>query len=147
MLVENHGIYRDAFNMLAGEKIGHGAYRDVFECKLRPEFVVKVERDEPNGYRTFHNYDEYRFWDDHKDYRAVARWLAPIEYCSPDMLIILQRRVTPIDKSKLPAKLPAFLTDLKPSNFGMLDGRLVCTDYAYTVPNPSLRLKKAEWNT
>lgn len=60
--------------------------------------------------------------------------------------ILLQHKASPIvDRSALPEQVPAFLSDLKPENFGMLDGRLVCLDYAMTIPNPSTKLKKVDW--
>lgn len=144
--MKNQFVYKDAFNLLCGRKIASGTYRDVFECKLRPEFVVKVEPLPENGYRTFHNVLEHHFWCEHQHYKAVAQWLAPIEYSSPDCRILLQRRVQPIiDDAQFPAKLPAFLTDTKRANFGILDGRFVCVDYALTINNPSVRMQKAEF--
>jgi hypothetical protein len=135
-------IYADAFNMLCGAKIGSGIHRDVFECKLRPELVVKVEID-----REFANVFEMKFWDDHQYYNKVAQWLAPCEFLSPDGKILLQQRCDPISRNyKLPDKLPSFLTDIKRNNFGILNGRLVCIDYAIVISNPSTRLRKAIWN-
>lgn len=136
--------FEDAFNLLCGEKIGRGAHREVFECRIRRDLVVKVENQEM---RYFANVLEDKFWADHQFYRKVADWLAPCEYLSPDGRILLQRRATPIhDRSQMPEKMPAFLTDLRIENFGLLDGRVVCIDYALTIPNPSTRLKPAGWD-
>lgn len=132
----------DAFNLLCGKLLGEGIHRKVFACKLRPDLVVKVEEDD---YRYFANVLEQKFWDDNREYKPVAKWLAPCEYLSPDGRLLLQRRVEPAREKDLPDKMPSFLTDLKVSNFGWLDGRLVCTDYAITIPNPSIRLRKADW--
>jgi hypothetical protein len=105
---------------------------------------VKVEHDEE--WRTFSNVIEMRFWNEHEHYKKVADWLAPCEYLSPDGRVLLQRRASVIvDPLLLPSHLPAFLTDLKKENFGIMDGRLVCLDYEMTIPNPSTRLKKVEW--
>lgn len=135
--------FEDAFNLLCGEKIGEGAYRTVYACRVRPDLVVKVENAD---FRVFANVFEQKFWDDHQFCEKVARWLAPCEFLSPDGRVLLQRRVDPVPSSfDLPAKLPSFLTDIKRDNFGLMDGRLVCFDYAMTIPNPSLRQKKAEW--
>lgn len=140
----NRPIFEDAFNLLCGKLLGEGIHRKVYECKLRPELVVKVEYD--TDYRYFANVMEMKFWCDHQHYSKVANWLAPCEYMSPDGLILLQRKTTPIpDDSLLPAKLPSFLSDIKKENFGMLNGLLVCMDYAMTLPNPSLRLKPVSW--
>ena len=133
--------FEDAFNLLCGDKLGEGIHRTVFACRLRPELVVKVENDD--DWRYFANVMEMKFWNDHESYSKVARWLAPCEYMSPDGRILLQKRVRPLlDESELPAELPAFLTDIKPENFGLLDGRVVCIDYALNIPSPSMRMKK-----
>lgn len=133
--------FEDAFNLLCGDKLGEGIHRTVFTCRLRPDLVVKVENDDE--WRYFANVMEMKFWSDHQGYGKVARWLAPCEYMSPDGRVLLQKRVRPLlDESELPAKLPAFLTDVKPENFGLLDGRVVCLDYALNIPNPSTRMKK-----
>lgn len=135
--------FEDCFNMLCGEKLGEGIHREVFACKLRPELVVKIERQEM---RYFANVMENNFWAYHQSVKEIARWLAPCEFLSPDGRLSLMRRADPVpSKFKLPDKLPTFLTDLKRSNFGLLDGRLVCVDYAFTIPNPSMRLRKANW--
>jgi hypothetical protein len=140
----NGAAYEDAFNLLCGKLLGEGIHRKVFECRLRDDLVVKVESEE--NWRYFANVLEMRFWNDHEHYKKVADWLSPCEYLSPDGRILLQRKASPIvELSVLPEQVPAFLSDLKPENFGMLDGRLVCLDYALTIPNPSTRLKKVDW--
>lgn len=137
--------YEDAFNLLCGEKLGSGIHRDVFECRIDPKLVVKVETDGP--WRYFANPLEMKFWNDHQHYAKVAQWLAPCVWLSPNGLILLQRRADPVRSSdELPSHLPSFLTDVKRDNFGYIDGKLVCLDYAMNIPNPSLRLKKCEWD-
>lgn len=136
--------FEDAFNLLCHEKLGSGIHRDVFACRIDPKLVVKVETDLP--WRYFANVHEMKFWTDHQHYEKVAKWLAPCDYLSPDGLILLQRRCEPLrDNDVLPDKLPAFLTDVKKDNYGWLDGRIVCFDYALNIPSPSLRPKKAVW--
>lgn len=140
----------DAFNMLAGDKIGGGVYRDVFTCKIRPDLVVKVELASGNKeYRSFENVFEMKFYNDNFHYKALSKWLAKAEFLSPDGYILLQERVrvcTDDDIPKLPKMLPSFLTDTKAGNFGFTkDGRLVCIDYALHIANPSIKLRKANW--
>lgn len=136
--------FEDAFNLLCRDQLGKGIHRDVFECRINPKLVVKVENDLP--WRYFANVHEMKFWNDNQHCEAIAKWLAPCEYLSPDGLILLQRRCEPLrDSDKLPDKLPSFLTDVKKDNYGMLDGRLVCFDYALNIPSPSTRAKKVEW--
>jgi len=135
--------YEDAFNMLCGKFIGQGIHRKVFECKIRPDLVVKVESDDN---RSFANIFEMQFWDANQHYKEINKWLAPCEYLSPDGMILLQRKCSPVPFDyKLPAKLPEFLTDCKRDNFGIMDGKLVSVDYASTIINPSAKLKKADW--
>lgn len=136
--------FKEAFNLLCGKKLGEGIHRDVFACRLNPKWVVKVETDGP--WRYFANVMEMKFWSDHQSYAKVAEWLAPCEYMSPDGLVMIQHRVEPVSADyELPAKLPSFLTDIKTDNFGLLNGKLVCFDYAMSIQNPSLRLKKVDW--
>jgi hypothetical protein len=135
-------IHLDAFNLLCGELLGTGVHRKVFECRLRPELVVKVEYDLDN--RFFANVFEQKFWSDASP--AVAAWLAPCEYLSSDARLLLQRRCHPLSPTmSLPELVPAFLTDLKRENFGEYDGRLVCMDYALVNLQASMKMKKAHW--
>ncbi len=138
----NPETYQDAFNLLCGDKIGEGTTRTVFECKLRPELVVKVE---DGDMRDFANVVEAKFWSEYEGSPAIAKWLAPVEFLSPDGRILLQRRADPVREKELPKKIPAFLADTKVGNFGRISGRIVCVDYAITIINPSVRLRKAKW--
>jgi hypothetical protein len=141
----DHATAEDAFNLLCHTKLGSGIHRDVFECRIDPKLVVKVETDLP--WRFFANVFEMKLWNENQHCDAVAKWLAPCEYLSPDGLLLLQRRVEPLrDSDKLPDKLPSFLTDIKRENFGLLDGRIVACDYALNIANSSTRLKRAPWN-
>lgn len=140
----NNATFEDAFNLLCGKKIGEGIHRDVFECRLRSDLVVKVEAE--TDWRYFANVLEMRFWSDAQYCEKISQWLAPCEYLSPDGRILLQRKVRKIaDISELPRQVPAFLTDLKADNFGVLDGRIVCVDYAMTITSPRTTLKFANW--
>jgi hypothetical protein len=140
-------IFKDALDILCSdEEIGSGYSRDVFDCRLDSKLVVKVERDDKH-YRSFNNVMECTFWNDNQYNPKIAKWLAPCEYLSPDGFILIQQKAAPIpDDYKLPDKLPSFFTDIKRENFGLLNGRLVCIDYAAHIENPSLRLKKVEWS-
>lgn len=138
--------YEDAFNIFCGGLLGQGIHRKVFECRIAPQYVVKVEDSSDNVWRYFANVKEMTFWNDHSEYKPIADWLAPCDYLSPDGRVLLQKRVEPLPLSyQLPEMLPTFLTDHKRENFGLFDGRLVCMDYAMTIPNPSRKLKKAHW--
>ncbi len=140
--MSSEAAFGDCFNMLCGRKLGEGIDREVYECKVRPDLVVKVEH---SDFRRFANVMEARFWADHQHYDKVARWLAPVEFLSPDGRLLLMRKAEQ-GNITFPDQLPAFLTDVKPENFGMLDGRLVCVDYALTIPSPSTRPRKVSWD-
>lgn len=136
--------FEDAYNLLCGERLGSGIHRTVFECRLLPDCVVKVELEE--NWRYFANVHEMRFWNHYQNVKEVRKWLAPCEYLSPDGRILIQKRVRSVSKNELPVKLPRFLTDLKAENFGFMpDGRLVCCDYAMTITSASTKLRKADW--
>jgi len=141
--MKNEKVFEDTFNLLCGEKIGEGLHRQVYACKVRPDLVVKVESAD---YPFFANVFEQHFWDEYNQDKAVALWLAPCEFLSPDGRVLLQKRAEPLTSAtKLPDKLPAFLTDVKKNNFGVLDGRIVCVDYAMYNVKPSMKLVKAQW--
>ena len=118
--------FEEAFNLLCGELLGEGIHRKVFACLIDPTLVVKCE----TGHGTFSNAREWRNWDEVRFADRWNKWLAPCVAISPLGTVLLQKRCEPLRKSDtLPDELPAFLTDIKPQNFGWLAGRLVCHDY------------------
>ena len=135
--------FEDCFNLLCGDKLGEGIHRNVFECRLRPELVVKVEKDE--GWRFFANVHEMHFWNHASD--AVKQWLAPCDYLSPDGRILLQRKANILNTFDTPPnELPSFLGDIKLANYGWLEGRFVCVDYALVgIGAPNLKKRKVVW--
>lgn len=142
----SQAAFKDAYDLLCGNKLGQGISRMVFECRLIPDCVVKVEIDE--DWRDFANVREMRFFNENEYVKSIRDWLAPCRYLSPDGRILIQERVRPAQAKtdRLPKTVPSFLTDLKPENFGYLpNGRFVCCDYAIVINNPSTRLKKANW--
>lgn len=134
-------VFEEGFNLLCGERLGEGIARTVFACTFDDTLVVKVEKDPFQ----FQNVMEWRFWQECIDYTKAADWLAPCVAISPRGSVLLQRRVEPAQASQLPAMLPAFLRDIKPSHFGFYKGRLVCCDYALTDSKLPVTLKKADW--
>ena len=140
----NDKTFEDAFNLLCGAQIGDGIHRTVFECRIRPDLVVKVEDSE---WRDFANVREMKFWVNWQHVKSVVKWLAPCEFLSPDGRILLQKkaRILTKDDPLLPKKLPRFLTDTKHSNYGVYEGRVVCVDYASTVDSVETKRRKPEW--
>ena len=45
---------------------------------------------------------------------------------------MLQKKTEPLRAEEIPGRVPKFLADLKPSNFGWLNDRVVCHDYGLT---------------
>lgn len=133
----------DFIAMICGEHIGGGQYRAVYEHKLDPELVVKIEAE-----GTFCNVEEWRIWSEVRSIPQAARWFAPCEAISPGGTILIQRRTTPVQLKRLPERIPYFFTDLKVGNWGRIGRRVVCHDYAcHLLPINAGRMKKAEWWT
>jgi hypothetical protein len=126
----------DFQSMMIGKQLGRGIARKVYEFLPDPKYVIKIE--DRSG--SFQNIEEYRFWNEQRNYKPVAQWLAPIHSISPSGTILIQRRITPITKEQLPAKVPAWMTDMKLEHFGKLDGKIVICDYAFTTRGLSTRL-------
>lgn len=141
--MRNKLAHLGAFNLLCGELLGEGTYRKTFACRLDPTLVVKVEKEEEQ--RTFSNVYEERNWRDLQEFKPVARWLAPVVDISPCGMLLLMKRVVPLRANELPDRLPRFLTDLKPENYGLYEGRLVVCDYPVILCNVSLKTRRVDW--
>lgn len=138
--------FEDAFNLLCGDKLGEGVHRTVFECRLLPDLVVKVEKD--TVWRYFANVHEMAFWSEYQHKPAIAQHLAPCKWLSPDGRILLQSRAAPLaHNAPMPTHMPHFLGDFKRCNFGTLDSRLVCVDYAIYDVRPRTSLVKVTWDS
>jgi hypothetical protein len=147
----------DMLSLLCGEELGSGMTRTAFACPLIDQvvgdgrkYVIKVETTR-SGH--FQNVLEWQIWNEVKDWKECARWLAPCVAISQSGLWLIQRRVdvlSSIEVAKRRAgRVPQFLSDFKTRNYGILDGRVVCHDYgtARILGEASLKLKKAEWWT
>lgn len=136
-------VNRDFFTMITGDIIGAGEFRIVFECELRDDLVLKFE---PHA-KSFQNVAEWDFWNDNKDRKSVARWLAPCEFISSCGIVLAQKKTTKPERRDYPKTVPEFLTDLKRRNFGLLDGKLVAHDYGlYNVDTPTKHRKASWWD-
>jgi len=113
----------DLFHFICGPEIGRGQYRAVFENCFDKNLVVKHDSGE-----NWSNVNEFQIWCEYRD-TPLGKWLAPVEWISPRGLWLIQARTTPIPVGEFPKKVPALFADLKPSNWGMLNGRPVCHDY------------------
>lgn len=165
-----HSVQYDGLRgFLLGEEIGGGRDRTVYGCRFDPSVVVKVEL----TLDARQNYADWLLWETVKDalasgpnrdvrrrFEEIQAWLAPCLYLSSGGSFLLMRRTTPIPANyPLPGRVPYFLFDLKRSNFGLLDGRVVCHDYGIVAPcllnntlcgtlrRSSLAMRKADWFT
>lgn len=114
----------DFFLAFVGDKLGDGIAREVFIVKQDPSLVAKIEL----GNKEFQNYAEYQIWQAAPAW--ARKWLAPVRYISPYGHVLIQERCYPLlDNSKLPKRVPDFLADLHPNNWGLLKGKPVVLDY------------------
>lgn len=148
-------VSRETFDCITGEELGSGISRVVFVSRMNSKQVVKfdvVSKDR------FQNATEWEIWRSIKG-TSIARWFAPCHWISDYGTLLTQSRVTPLVHGKLPMKrVPSFLCDMKPENFGWLDGRLVCCDYGILTEhlialsgglyhNRKLKLVRPDWKT
>lgn len=133
----------ELFDFMLGEKLGYGAYRDVFVLSHDPNYVIKVAI-EDRGRAV--NLIESRIWQE-IDLTPVSKWFAPVRDVSLAGKYLIQKRIESLPKEQYPEKIPAFFTDTKYSNFGWLNGQFVCCDFGSfnMFRGVSTRLKKANW--
>lgn len=130
--------WRELGGLFLGDKLGEGAYRAVYACRLDPNLVIKVET---NCSGRFCNVDEWNLWQAVIDVPEVAAWFAPVRSISACGQFLIQERTQPL--ARAPRKVPHFMTDLKLENMGRLRGRPVFHDYANTkVESIALRRLK-----
>jgi len=127
----------ELWKLMIGAYIGEGQFRRVFTLQNNDDLVIKVEQ----GRGEFHNIQEWRNWLEVQN-TPLAKWFAPCVAISENGRFLLQKRTVPVSIRELPKKVPACLTDRKTSNFGLLDKKVVCHDYAFMIFNFSARLIK-----
>jgi hypothetical protein len=131
-------VLRELAFFTLGEELGSGMSRTVFIHPFDETKVIKVENSSTN----FQNVLEWQFWQDYKHCNNISKWLAPCHAISDSGTFLIMSRTEPVPKVKIPKKLPKFLTDHKPENIGLLNNRIVCHDYAFTISSVEDRLVK-----
>lgn len=116
-------IRADFISIFLGSLIDTGLSRTVYGCRMDNSLVIKIEQDD--YYKQ--NVAEWLIWDHVAHNEKYSRWFAPCEWLSPNGRVLLQKRTFPIET--LPKRLPPYLGDQKPENFGLYKGRVVCHDY------------------
>ena len=107
--------------------------------------MVKVEV--ADGY--FQNVAEYTVWESVRYIDDLKGWFAPVFRISDNGRFLIQARTKPVDETRLPERVPSFFTDLQPSKWGSLNGRVVCHDYGLlltTEKGLTTRMRKADWH-
>jgi hypothetical protein len=135
--------YSEARAILCGDLIGEGSARKVYELRTNSDYVIKIE----TAGRSFQNVSEWETWQ-WVSGGPLSGWFAPCEFISPCGLLLVQRKVEPLRVAELPPMLPAFLSDLKRENFGLLAKRVVCCDYGTahsSIRSVSKRMRRATW--
>ncbi len=118
-------VSKDFFRLFCGDRIGFGSARETYECLTNPAWVVKIEFKA----QSFQNIFEWDIWLWVKEH-GMKRYFAPCRFISPCGAVLIQDRTAPLPLNyELPKKMPAMMGDLKRSNFGLLNGKLVAHDY------------------
>ena len=121
----NMTVQHEFNDLILGNLIGSGSYRDVYEYKPNSKFVVKVEM---STARQFENVAEWAVWHEIKD-TMWAKYFAPCVSISHSGSVLIQERTEPI--KRMPKQLPNFMADLKRKNFGRIGNRIVAHDYGH----------------
>lgn len=118
----------DLVRSLCGTRLGRGAAREVYAYGPNDRLVLKLEL----GARSFQNAMEWRTWRDLHDTKHAV-WLAPCVWISDSGNALLMHRTQPMQEGQEPKKMPAWLSDFKRVNYGLLLGKVVCHDYGSTM--------------
>lgn len=120
----SEGVLDEFVNLMIGDMIGEGAFRKVYECKLDPSLVVKIEN---TANREFPNVHEWAIWQEVEFHDILSKWYAPCVQISHSGSVLLQKRTKPL--RKMPEMVPELFADVKRENFGLYQGRPVMHDY------------------
>lgn len=119
-------LHEEFLNAMCGKLLGDGMSRKVFELPITADrWCVKFETDEG---RNFQNVEEWNVWKSVEN-TSHAKWFAPCNWISPNGKVLTMRQTSVMRPEEYPDKVPAFFTDMKFANFGLLDGRFVAHDY------------------
>lgn len=121
-------VKNEYIDVFIGDYIGRGVSRHVYAVLGAPDMVAKVEQ--RSG--SFQNALESEIWNE-VQFTKWKVWFAPVIRISSCGMVLLQAKTHPIPPNQYPTELPDFFTDLKPENFGLYKGRVVCHDYALNM--------------
>ena len=137
---------REFFDVMVGDHIGSGAFREVFHMRNDPTVVIKFEMTA----QSFHNVFEWQLWQRLVSLKNPLKvWLAPCIDISASGGVLLQRFAEDILDTELPSKVPSFFTDMAPRNWGRYKKKIVCRDYGSTklidVACTDTEMRDANW--
>lgn len=124
----NEFLGNELMDTLCGDLLGKGAFRNAYWCRLALDSVVKIEE----GSRDFNNILEWEIWSKVEG-TPHEKWFAPCSFISACGTVLIQKKTEPCSKDRLPKLLPAYFRDIKPDNFGIYKGRVVCHDYGISA--------------
>jgi hypothetical protein len=120
---KDYHLLGDFFDFFCGEWLGEGECRVVYEFRLNTKMVVKICK---SGFDNIHEWEIYKNIKYHHPH--LVKYLAQPIRISECGKVLLMERTQPI--KHLPKKIPQFITDLHPGNWGKIGNRIVCHDYA-----------------
>ena len=143
-MISETSQFEDLKGLVLGELLGIGIHRKVGVYKVNPEFVIKCALEYPEI-----NLLENEIWNMVKD-TDIAKWFAPVYQISPCGMFMIQKRAETKPKSEYPKYVPSFFGDMKYKNYGWINGKFVCVDYAGFIASSmshkwSGKMKKADW--
>lgn len=140
-LFDNADIMMAYHDMLCGDRISEGCSRTVYECAYDKSCVVKIHRDV--GRLPSDNILEWELWEMVRGMKGVEEWFAPCVEISENGRIPIQKKTTILTDKQWEnlTKIPAFLSDIKKSNFGMYKGNICMHDYAFSLYKMTINKK------
>ena len=121
----------EGLDLIIGEPLGGGIDRKVYVYGANDDWVIKVEGERNHR---FQNVAEWQLWREVMEAPTLKRWLAPCIRISHSGNFLVMARTYPVLRRDLPKRIPVWLTDIKPENWGRLpSGAVVCHDYGLSL--------------
>lgn len=141
-------VDRELLSLIRGDMVACGTHREVYKFLPDTSLVIKIERE---GYK-FDNVTEWEIWSELCK-TPYSAWLASCQTISPNGVVLIQERTSPVPEAMLPKMIPSIFRDTKEENWGLVirNGKklFVCHDYAHSrllnVPK-KVRLVPAKWH-
>jgi len=125
-------VITDLVTSMCGKHIGEGTSRSVYDYALDDKYVIKLENSNTNC-----NTVEYMIWKEIEKLTGnlewVKKWFAPVKWISANGRVLIMQKTKDFEDvpkgCAIPKKIPEFLWDIKPDNFGWIGKNFVCHDY------------------